>query len=161
VPGLTRNGVLIDDTFAEAFGMSATALTLTADSARWARQAAVTMTGFATSVIGCGAEAGLDRMLDAGETPDNRPGARVLLFAVSAEELQRQVQNRVGQCVLTAPGSSCYAGLDREKRLKVGETARRAPVLARAGDGRGIRLRGDHRHDGRGGRGRQSHLSRP
>ena len=49
---LTVKGVRIDDTFAEAFGMRATALTITADSARWARQAALTMTGFATSVIG-------------------------------------------------------------------------------------------------------------
>src|SRR5262249_24063006 len=47
---LTHKGIRIDDTFAEAFGMRATALVITADSARWARQAAVTMTGFATSV---------------------------------------------------------------------------------------------------------------
>jgi len=51
---LTVQGVRIDDTFAEAFGMRATAVIITADSIRWARQAALTMTGFATSVIGCG-----------------------------------------------------------------------------------------------------------
>ena len=33
---------------------------------RWALQAATTMTGFATSVIGCGCEAGIDRELIAG-----------------------------------------------------------------------------------------------
>jgi len=38
---LTANGVRIDDTFAEAFGMRATAVIITADSARWARQAAL------------------------------------------------------------------------------------------------------------------------
>ena len=58
---LTVNGIRVDDTFAEAFGMRATALTITAHSAAWAHQAAVTMTGFATSVIGCGCEAGIDR----------------------------------------------------------------------------------------------------
>ena len=52
---ITRNGVSIDDTFAEAFGMSASGVVITADSPKWARQSAVTMTGFGTSVIGCGA----------------------------------------------------------------------------------------------------------
>ena len=61
MPELIRNGVRIDDTFAEAFGMRATAIVITADSPEWARQAAVTMTGFATSVIACGCEAGIDR----------------------------------------------------------------------------------------------------
>ncbi len=54
------------------------------DNAQWARQAAVTLTGFATSVIGCGCEAGIDGELDPRETPDGRPGVRVLLFAMSS-----------------------------------------------------------------------------
>jgi formylmethanofuran--tetrahydromethanopterin N-formyltransferase len=117
-------GVRIDDTFAEAFGMRATALVITADSARWARQAAMMMTGFATSVIGCGCEAGIDRELSPKETPDGRFGVRVLLFAVSTSELQKQLQGRVGQCVLTSPGSACYAGLDGGERLKLGNALR-------------------------------------
>jgi formylmethanofuran--tetrahydromethanopterin N-formyltransferase len=121
---LTVNGVRIDDTFAEAFPMRATGVVITADSAQWARQAAVTMTGFATSVIGCGCEAGIDRELKPSETPDGRPGVRVLLFAVSTGELQKQLQNRVGQCVLTSPGSACYAGLDGRERLKLGDALR-------------------------------------
>jgi formylmethanofuran--tetrahydromethanopterin N-formyltransferase len=121
---LIANGVRIDDTFAEAFGMRATGLIVTADSANWARQAAATMTGFATSVIGCGCEAGIDRELSEKETPDRRPGVRVLLFAVSTGELQKQVAARVGQCVLTSPGSACYAGLDGEERLKLGNALR-------------------------------------
>ncbi len=122
---LTVKGVQIDDTFAEAFDMRATALVITAPSARWAMQAAVTMTGFATSVIACGCEAGVDRVLSPRETPDGRPGVRVLMFAVSTSELQRQVQNRVGQCVLTSPGSACYAGLDAgEDTLKLGAAIR-------------------------------------
>ena len=80
---LIANGVRIDDTFAEAFGMRATALIVTADSAAWALQAATTMCGFATSVIGCGCEAAVDREISDKQTPDRRPGVRVLLFAVS------------------------------------------------------------------------------
>jgi formylmethanofuran--tetrahydromethanopterin N-formyltransferase len=124
MPQLTVNGIRVDDTFAEAFGMRATALTITAPTMGWARQAAVTMTGFGTSVIGCGAEAGIDRELTPQETPDGRTGVRVLLFAVSTAELQKQLQNRVGQCVLTSPGSACYAGLEGEETLKLGNALR-------------------------------------
>ena len=122
---LTSGGVAIDDTFAEAFDMRGTALVITADSAKWAKQAATTMTGFATSVIACGCEAGIDRELAPGETPDGRPGVRVLLFATSTAELQKQLRNRVGQCVLTSPGSACYAGLATgEEKLKLGAAIR-------------------------------------
>lgn len=121
---LTVKGVRIDDTFAEAFDMRATALLITADTARWAKQAAVTMTGFATSVIGCGCEAGIDRMVKASETPDGRPGVRVLLFATSTGELQKQLANRVGQCVLTSPGSACYADLAGTENLRLGNGLR-------------------------------------
>ncbi|MGE5359497.1 MAG: hypothetical protein ACM3NQ_10800, partial [Bacteroidales bacterium] len=86
------NGITIDDTFAEAFGMSGTGVIITADSARWARQAAVTMSGFGTSVIGCGAEVGIDRELKPEETPDGRPGVRVLLFGFSPDALAPQLK---------------------------------------------------------------------
>jgi len=121
---LIVNGIRVDDTFAEAFGMRATALGITAPTLPWARQAATSMSGFGTSVIGCGAEVGIDRDLSADETPDGRPGVRVLLFAVSTAELQKQLQNRVGQCVLTSPGSACYAGLETEETLKLGNALR-------------------------------------
>src|ERR1700761_3749181 len=105
---LKRNGIVIDDTFAEAFGMRAAAIIITADSPRWARQAAVTMTGYATSVIGCGCEGAIDHEMAPEQTPDGRPGVRVLMFATSTTDLQNQLRNRVGQCVLTSPGSACY-----------------------------------------------------
>ncbi|MGF7162014.1 formylmethanofuran--tetrahydromethanopterin N-formyltransferase [Rhodoligotrophos appendicifer] len=121
---LSLNGVAIDDTYAEAFGMRATAIVITAPNLKWARQAAVTMTGYATSVIGCGCEAGIDGTLRRSETPDGRPGVRVLLFAVSTAELQKQLEGRVGQCVLTCPGTACYAGIDGEETLKLGANLR-------------------------------------
>ena len=121
---LTVNGVAIDDTFAEAFGMRATAIIITGPNRKWARQAAITMTGFATSVIGCGCEAAIDVELPASETPDGRPGCRVMIFAVSTDELQKQLQNRLGQCVLTSPGSACFAGLNGTADLKLGAALR-------------------------------------
>lgn len=124
MPKLEVNGVAVDDTFAEAFGMRATAIVITAPTRKWARQAAITMTGFATSVIGCGCEAAIDIELSAAQTPDGRPGCRVMIFAVSTDELQKQLQNRVGQCVLTSPGSACFAGLDGPHELKLGAALR-------------------------------------
>jgi len=108
------NGVAIDDTFAEAFGMCATRMLITALDLKWAYHAARAATGFATSVIGCGCEAGIERELPAGETPDGRPGVSVLLFAVSSKELAKQVERRVGQCVLTAPTSAVFSGIGGE-----------------------------------------------
>lgn len=124
MPKLEVNGVAVDDTFAEAFGMRATAIVITAPTRKWARQAAITMTGFATSVIGCGCEAAIDIELSPPQTPDGRPGCRVMMFAVSTDELQKQLQNRVGQCVLTSPGSACFAGLDGPNELKLGAALR-------------------------------------
>lgn len=118
------NGVAIDDTFAEAFGMKATAILITASNRKWARQAAISMTGFATSVIACGCEAAIDAEVPASETPDGRPGVRVMLFAMSTDELQKQLTTRVGQCVLTSPGSACYAGLAGDFDLKLGAAMR-------------------------------------
>lgn len=118
------NGIEIDDTFAEAFGMSATGVIITADTPRWARQAAVTMSGFGTSVIGCGAEVGIDQELSPEQTPDGRPGVRVLLFGFSPDAIVPQLKNRVGQCVLTSPGSACYAGVDAPKRVGLGQGPR-------------------------------------
>src|SRR5882672_5020414 len=109
------NGVAIDDTFAEAFGMRATRILITALNLKWAYHAARAVTGFATSVIGCGCEAGIERELSAEETPDGRPGLSVLLFAVSGKELAKQLERRVGQCVLTSPTSAVFAGLDGER----------------------------------------------
>ncbi len=121
---LIRNGVVIDDTFAEAFGMRATAIIITAPTLKWARQAAITMTGFATSVIGCGCEAGIDMDVPETETPDGRPGCRVMLFAMGTDELQKQLKTRLGQCVLTSPGSACFAGLEGSAPLDLGSALR-------------------------------------
>jgi formylmethanofuran--tetrahydromethanopterin N-formyltransferase len=119
-PGLTRNGVRIDDSFAEAFGMAGTGVLITAPTAKWARIAAETMSVTATSVIGFGCEAGVDRDIPASETPDGRPGARALIFGFSPDGLQEQVTKLVGQCVLTSPGSACYAGVEGGEQLKMG-----------------------------------------
>ena len=119
------NGVLVEDTFAEAFPMRATRIVITADEPAWAMTAAEAVTGFATSVIACGCEAGIERVLAAGETPDGRPGAAVLLFAMSDADLGRQLVARVGQCVLTCASTACFAGIDGgDARAPLGKSLR-------------------------------------
>jgi formylmethanofuran--tetrahydromethanopterin N-formyltransferase len=121
---MNLGGVAIDDTFAEAFGMRATRLVITAETVDWARIAAASMTGFATSVIGCGLEAGVEREVAPADTPDGRPGIAVLLFAMSRDALAKAVRERVGQCVLTCTGTACYAGLAGDAQVPLGRALR-------------------------------------
>jgi formylmethanofuran--tetrahydromethanopterin N-formyltransferase len=108
---LTINGTEIEDTFAEAFGMTAARVVVTARTLEWARTAGLAATGYAASVIGCDAEAGIERDLAPDETPDGRPGVSLLFFAFSRDALQTALVNRIAQCVLTAATSACFNGL--------------------------------------------------
>src|SRR6478736_2058482 len=102
--------------------MTAARLIVTAETPGWAQTAGQMTTGYAASVIGCDAEAGIERTLSPDETPDGRPGVSLLLFAFSRDALQKAVINRVGQCVLTCATTACYNGLPvvKEKAIRVG-----------------------------------------
>jgi formylmethanofuran--tetrahydromethanopterin N-formyltransferase len=114
----------IVDTFAEAFTMWGARVLITAETADWAMAAAQSMTGFATSVIGCKCEAGIEVQVPAEATPDRRPGISVLLFAMNAEGLGKRLVERVGQCVMTCPSTACYNGLIAEQQVGVGSQLR-------------------------------------
>lgn len=118
-------GVFIEDTFAEAFTMRAARLIITAASPRWATAAALKLTGFATSVIGCKCEAGIERELAPSETPDGRTGVSVLFMTMSKDDMPKRLIERVGQTVLTCPTTACYDGLpDAPDRVGVGSALR-------------------------------------
>ncbi len=118
-------GVLIEDTFAEAFTMAAARIVVTAVNDRWARAAAVQLTGFATSVIACKCEAAIERELGPEETPDARPGIAMLVFAMNADNLRKRLVERIGQAVLTCPTTSCFDGLpDLADRVPAGRALR-------------------------------------
>jgi formylmethanofuran--tetrahydromethanopterin N-formyltransferase len=123
---LTINDVPLEDTFAEAFPMTAARLVVTAATSEWALTAGRTATGYAASVIGCDAEAGIERELPAHETPDGRPGVSLLLFGFSRDGLQKAAINRVGQCILTCPTTACYNGLpvNKERAIRIGGNLR-------------------------------------
>jgi formylmethanofuran--tetrahydromethanopterin N-formyltransferase len=108
------------DTFAEAFTMWGARIVVTAQTPDWAGHAARSLTGFATSVIGCKCEAAIERQLEAAETPDGRPGVSALLFAPDAEGLAKRLVERVGQTVLTCPTTACFNGLAADDEVDVG-----------------------------------------
>src|SRR5437868_9273442 len=106
--------------------MPAARAVVTAETPTWAQTAGQMATGYAASVIGCDAEAGIERSLRPEETPDGRPGVSLLLFAFNREALQKALVNRIGQCVLTCPTTACYNGLPlvKEKTIRVGGNLR-------------------------------------
>jgi len=118
------NGVEIEDTFAEAFKMQAARLIITAVNERWALTAAQVATGFATSVIACGCEVGIEEVIPADETPDGRPGVSILVFTMGSKGMEDQLMRRVGQCIMTCPSTACFNGLEGDKKLKIGGTLR-------------------------------------
>lgn len=102
--------------------MTATRLIVTAATREWALTAGREATGYAASVIGCDAEAAIERDVSAEDTPDGHPGVSLLLFAFNRDALQKAVVNRVGQCILTCPTTACYNGLPvvKDKAIRVG-----------------------------------------
>ena len=118
-------GVFIEDTFAEAFTMRVARIVITARNPRWAREAALKLTGFATSVIGCKCEAGIERVLRPEDTPDGRPGVSILFMVMSKDEMSKRLIERIGQTVLTCPTTACFDGMpDAPDRVGVGSALR-------------------------------------
>ena len=104
--------------------MKASRLIITAESKNWFKKAVDSMTGFATSVIACGCEGGIEKEIPPSKTPDGRPGMTVLLFAMNSESLAKQVLRRVGQCILTTPTTACFSGLETDEKINLGNAIR-------------------------------------
>lgn len=104
------SGTAILDTYAEAFPVWVSRIIITAATTEWARAAAITATGFATSKIACPCEAGIECNVPPGETPDGRPGVAILVCA-EKKNMKANVAARISQCVLPAPTASAFDGL--------------------------------------------------
>ena len=133
------NGLLIENTFAEAFNMKASRVIVTADNIKWAKNACLSFTGFATSVIACGVEAGIEKELKKTQTPDGRPGYSILLFSMSRSQLEKQLETRAGQCILTCPTTALFSGLEGDDMIPLGKN------LKYFGDGYQISKKIDNR----------------
>ena len=116
--------IIVENTFAEAFPMKVSRLIITAHTKKWALEAANSFVGFATSVIACGCEAGIESQLNKNQTPDGRPGVSILIFSMSEKELAKQILNRAGQCVMTSPTSALFSGNMSDKKINLGKSLR-------------------------------------
>ncbi|MEM2091918.1 MAG: formylmethanofuran--tetrahydromethanopterin N-formyltransferase, partial [Candidatus Bathyarchaeia archaeon] len=117
--------VEIEDTFAEMFEMWASRVLITAENEKWALTAAEAATGFASSIIGSPAEAGIERLVPASETPDGRVGVLIQIYHRTRSDLKRQMIARIGQCVMTCPTTAAFNALEgTARKLKVGRSLR-------------------------------------
>jgi formylmethanofuran--tetrahydromethanopterin N-formyltransferase len=116
---------LIEDTFAEAFGMRYTRLIVTAHDEWWLDAAIREFSGFSSSVIACDSEIGVEQRLSPEQTPDGRIGVALLVFGFSTDALAKAIPNRVGQCVMTCPSTAVYNGLlGTEAKIPLGKHIR-------------------------------------
>jgi len=116
------NGVEIVDTFAEGFDIYVSKFLITAATEKFAKIAADETVGFGSSVIMCPAEAGIDKYVPPNETPDGRPGYEVMICHPKKDELEHQLLERIGQCVLTSATTAVFDAMGdlAEEKLKVG-----------------------------------------
>jgi len=118
------NIVQVQDTFAEMFPLWVGRVLITALNEKWAMIAASVTTGFATSVIEATAEAGVERLVPADQTPDKRPGVLIQIYNRDRFELKHQLMQRIGQCTLTCPTTAAFNGLVGKRTLNVGDSLR-------------------------------------
>jgi formylmethanofuran--tetrahydromethanopterin N-formyltransferase len=120
-----ENGIEVVDTFAEMFGMWVGRVLITAENEKWARVAASTSTGFASSITMSPAEAGIEGTATADETPDKRPGILIQIYHRARLDLKAQMVLRIGQCIMTCPTTAAFDALpEAKRRLKVGRSLR-------------------------------------
>ena len=127
---------VIEDTFAEAFGMRYCRIVVTGRNHRWIEAAVHSFCGYGSSVIGCDAEVGVEQWLEPSDTPDGRPGVKILIFGFSSKAVQDAVVNRTGQCLMTCPTTAVYAGTENVNGEE-GESVERVPL------GKHLRFFGD------------------
>jgi formylmethanofuran--tetrahydromethanopterin N-formyltransferase len=119
------DGVEVEDTFAELFEMWVGRVLITAENERWAMTAANVATGYASSIIGSPAEAGIEGTVPSQETPDRRPGILIHIYHQTRSDLKKQMIGRIGQCVMPCPTTAAFDTLpNAARRLKVGRSLR-------------------------------------
>ncbi|MFH1834701.1 MAG: formylmethanofuran--tetrahydromethanopterin N-formyltransferase [Methanobacteriota archaeon] len=117
--------MIVDDTYAEAFGSVFSRILVTAKNDVWLNQAVNSATGYATSTISCDCEAGLDSYVEASKTSDGRVGA-ILQFHVpkfrkdAVKLLEWALIHRISQSILTCPTTRVFNALDTGESLPVG-----------------------------------------
>ncbi len=121
---------IIDDTYSECFTMWYSRILITAIDEEMALIAAQETVGFATSIIMCSAEAGIERFVSAKETPDNRPGVVIQIWTRHSKQMKDELLSRLSQCAMTTPTTNIFNFTSvAEKSVPVGK------LIAYFGDG--------------------------
>jgi formylmethanofuran--tetrahydromethanopterin N-formyltransferase len=102
----------IDDTFSECFKMWFSRILITAIDEETALEAAQSTVGFATSIIMCSAEAGIERVVSAKDTPDQRPGVIIQIWTKRSKLMKDELLARISQSAMTAPTTSVFNYLE-------------------------------------------------
>lgn len=112
--------------FAEGFPMWVSRLVITALNPELAQVAGQVSTGYGTSIIMAPGEAGIEREVDAAETPDGRPGVVVQFWHRGRKQLKKILLGRVSQAILTAPTTAVFDYLleETEHTLSIGKNIR-------------------------------------
>ena len=108
--------VEVEDTFSELFPMWVSRILITADSEKWARIAAEEATGFATSIIGSPAEAGVEGPAKPDETPAGRPGYFIHIYQRGWRGLKAQLSQMRRQMGALATSSRYIRGAGEPSR---------------------------------------------
>lgn len=111
----------VDDTFSEVFELYYSEILVTALTKELALTIANNATGFATSIIGCDCEAGIDSIVSENESPDGRPGILFAFFSISSEKVRKSLLNRVSQSVLTAPSARVFNAIEDGELYDLGK----------------------------------------
>ncbi len=98
----------IESTFSECFEMWHSRILITAIDEEMALIAAQSTIGFATSIIMCTAEAGIEQIVDKDKTPDGRPGVIVQIWTRSSKKMKDELLARLSQCAMTAPTTRIF-----------------------------------------------------
>ena len=61
------------------------------------------------------------KQLNKTETTDGRHGYSILLFSMSRSVLEKQLETRVGQCILTCPTTAVFSGIDSDDVIPLGK----------------------------------------
>lgn len=104
---------VVENTYCEAFPAWVSRIIVSAATFEWAMYAAQSAVGFATSVIGCGIEAGIERV--PVQAPDGRPAVALLFVGMKKDAVAKATMTRIGQCVLTCATASAYDGGNRDE----------------------------------------------
>jgi formylmethanofuran--tetrahydromethanopterin N-formyltransferase len=107
----------IEDTYAEAFDGYYSRMIVTGPSEKWAKVAVREVTGYATSMIGCSSEAGIENA--SFNNPDGRSGHIIQIWAAK-KRMKNELLSRIGQCILTAPAAAVWNHCESEEMLDIG-----------------------------------------